>query len=271
MKSNTNNPIGSPSTAICREEHSSSPVEPRGLGEAIAQRAAARGAAGITICGRNQDRGAEVAAALEAMDCPALYVPADLARADDCRNVIDAHEKRFGQLFGLANVAASTARGTLESTTADEWDHMLAVNARAPFLLMQRAVKVMKQSGHGGSIVNISSISGHGGQPFLTAYCSSKGALDILTKNAAHSLLAARIRVNSLRIGWMATPAEHEIQLKDGNPDNWLEQADASSPFGAILRPGNVAKLVVHLFSDDSMPMTGSLIDYDFQVVGGRG
>ncbi len=243
----------------------------QGLGEAVARLTAARGAAGITICGRNKERGAQVAAALEAMDCPALYVPADLALADDCYSVIDAHEKRFGQLFGLANVAASTARGTLEGTTVAEWDHMFAVNARAPFLLMQRAVKLMKKSGQGGSVVNISSISGHGGQAFIAAYCSSKGALDILTKNAAHSLRGDRIRVNSLRIGWMATPAEHQVQLEDGNPENWLEQADASSPFGTILRPDNVAKLVVHLFSDDSMPMTGSLIDYDFQVVGGRG
>ena len=102
------------------------------------------------------------------------------------------------------------------------------------------------------------------------SYCAAKGALDTLTKNAAHSLRQHRIRVNSLRIGWMATPAEHDVQRSEGKPENWLEQADASSPFGRILRPEQVASLVAFLWSDDSSTMTGSLIDWDYNVVGGR-
>ncbi|MCG8419711.1 MAG: SDR family oxidoreductase [Proteobacteria bacterium] len=242
----------------------------QGLGEAVARFAAARGATGLTICGRNQARGIEVARELESTGCPTLYVRADLSQEADCRQVVREHDKRFGQLFGLANVAASTARGTLDNTTVEQWDQMFALNVRAPFVLMQESVRLMKKGRAGGSVVNISSISGHGGQSFLTAYCSSKGALDVLTKNAAHALRDHRIRVNSLRIGWMATPGEHAVQRADGNPPDWLDAADASSPFGRILRPEEVAKLVAFLWSDDAAMMTGSLIDYDYNVIGSR-
>lgn len=242
----------------------------QGLGAAIARFAAARGAAGLTICGRDEQRGEDVAESLDAAGCPTLFVRADLTSPDDCKAVVAAHDERFGGLHGLVNSAASTARGTLESTTVAEWDEMFAINVRAPFLLMQGAVAVMKRGGQGGSIVNISSVSGHGGQTFLTAYSTSKGALDTLTRNAAHALKQHRIRVNSLDLGWMATEGEHTIQLLEGKPENWLESADASSPFGQILRPDRVARLVTFLWSDDSLPMTGSCIDWDFMVVGAR-
>lgn len=242
----------------------------QGIGEEVARFAAAKRAAGLTICGRNSERGYEVAEDLMEQGCPTLYVEADLAVEADCRKVIAAHKERFGALFGLCNAAASTARGTLDSTSVELWDYIFALNVRAPFILMQEAVRLMKESGQGGSIVNILSVSGHGGQAFLTAYSTSKGALATLTKNAAHSLRGDRIRVNGLNLGWMATPGEHAIQLAEGKPPHWLELADASSPFGRILRPDDVAKLVAFLWSDDAAIMTGSLIDYDFLVVGGR-
>lgn len=242
----------------------------QGIGEEVARFAAAKGAAGLTICGRSSERGYEVAEDLMEKGCPTLYVEADLSVEADCRKVVAAHKERFGALFGLCNAAASTARGTLDNTSVELWDYIFALNVRAPFILMQEAVRVMKQSGQGGSIVNILSVSGHGGQAFLTAYSTSKGALATLTKNAAHALRGERIRVNGLNLGWMATPGEHAIQLAEGKPPTWLAAADASSPFGRILRPDDVAKLVAFLWSDDTAIMTGSLIDYDFLVVGGR-
>lgn len=242
----------------------------QGLGEAVARFAAASGASGITICGRNRARGDAVVGALEEAGAAALYVEADLAREQDCRAVMRAHEGRFGTLDGLVNAAASTARGTLESTSAAEWDAMFALNVRAPFLLMQEAVRLMRRARAGGSIVNVSSASAHCGQTFLVAYSTSKGALNVLTKNAAHALRTDRIRVNALNIGWMSTPNEHAVQLAGGRPDDWLEAADRAQPFGRILRPGEVAKLAGWLLSDDAALMTGSIIDYDQNVIGAR-
>jgi len=239
----------------------------QGLGEEIARVLAARGAAGIAICGRNEDRGIAVARSL---GCETLFVRSDLLSEEDCRRVIRATDERFGRIDGLANVAASTARGTLDSTTVSEWDQMMALNVRAPFLLMQEAVRVMKREERGGSIVNISSVSAYGGQSFLVPYCVSKGALDTLTKNAAHALAADRVRVNGINVGWMSTPNEHAVQLSEGKPENWLELADAAQPMGRILRPGDIAGLAAYLLSEESALMTGSNIHYDQAVLGAR-
>ena len=119
-------------------------------------------------------------------------------------------DKAFGRVDVLVNVAALTDRGTIISTTPPElFDRMFAVNVRAPFFLMQDAAKIMRREKIEGAMINILSMSAHGGQPFLAAYSSSKGALAILTKNAAFALMPDHIRVNGLNIGWMDTPGEH--------------------------------------------------------------
>jgi NAD(P)-dependent dehydrogenase (short-subunit alcohol dehydrogenase family) len=118
-------------------------------------------------------------------------------------------------------------------------------------------------------MVNILSISGRGGQPFIIAYCGSKGALEILTKNAAYSLLRDRIRVNGLNIGWMDTPGEDHTQKSYHHADSdWLNAAESRQPFGRLLKPQEVAKAIAFLASDESGMMTGSIIDFDQSVVG---
>ncbi|MCA0450534.1 MAG: SDR family oxidoreductase, partial [Proteobacteria bacterium] len=121
----------------------------------------------------------------------------------------------------------------------------------------------------GGSIVNIITRSAHGGQPFLTAYSSSKGALATLTKNVANAVRFDKIRVNGVNIGWMETPGEHAIQARDGNPPDWLTKASPNQPFGRILSVDDVSTLALYLLSDASDMMTGSVIDFDQNVMGG--
>jgi len=127
----------------------------------------------------------------------------------------------------------------------------------------------MRRTRTEGAIVNILSMSGHGGQPFLSAYSTSKGALTTLTRNTAFSLLPDRIRVNGLNIGWMDTPGEHAIQ-SDFNraPADWLAKAEAAQPFGRLLKPAEVARAASFLCSAESGLMTGSIIDFDQQVLG---
>ena len=241
----------------------------QGIGRGIAEHLAAEGASGITICGRNKTNGEAVAADITHAGCPCEYVPADLAREQDCRNVVRQAIERFGSLDGLVNAAGLTNRGTLDDTTVELWDLLLNVNARAPFILMQETVRFMKANQVRGSIVNIISNNYHGGHRFLTAYAASKGALATLTKNAAHSLSQDRIRVNGICIGWTYTPHEQEIQVQDGRPEDWLEEAEKAQPFGRLLRPYDVAYLSAYLLSDQSEMMTGALIDFDQKVVGG--
>ena len=240
----------------------------QGVGEAVARHAADCGASGIVICGRQQEKGTAIAAEIESSGCPALYVRADLASADDCLAVVEACDQRFGRVDSLVNAAADTNRGTLEDTTAEFWDHLFAVNVRAPFLLTQQSVRVMKREKIAGSIVNILSIAAYCGLECIMAYSATKGALSTFTSNVANALRSDQIRVNGINLGWTDTPAEDDVQRKMGHPENWLEIAEQASPFGRLIKPIDVARLTVYLLSDESGIVTGSLVDYSQRVIG---
>ena len=118
-------------------------------------------------------------------------------------------------------------------------------------------------------MVNILSTSSHGGQHFLAAYSSSKGALGVLTRNAAYALMRDGIRINGLNIGWMNTPGEHTIQkVAHDAPPDWLAKAGAGLPLGRLLDPAEVARATAFLLSAESMPMSGALVDFDQSVQG---
>ena len=242
----------------------------QGLGEATARLLRDRGATGLVLVGRDRERGEKVASELDGGHTKAIFVTAELGQADDCASVIEQADKAFGVVHGVVNSAALTDRGTIWNTTADLWDHMMAVNVRAPFLLMQGAARIMVREGVPGSMVTIGSMTGHGGQPHLLPYAVSKGALHTLTRNLAFSLMRDHIRVHLLNLGWMDTPHEHEIQKSyHGAPDDWLEQAAAAQPLGRLIDPVEVAKVLCFLLSDESGMMTGGAIDFDQSIHGG--
>jgi NAD(P)-dependent dehydrogenase (short-subunit alcohol dehydrogenase family) len=241
----------------------------QGVGLATARLLAERGAASVTICGRSEERGREAVAMLESTGARALFVRADLSRQEDCFAVIDHADEAFGRIDSLINCCGSTKRGTLESTTLELWDYLFAVNVRAPFFLIQRAVPVIRRGGLGGTIANIGSIAAHGGQPYITGYCAAKAALLILTKNLANSLRWDRIRVNALNIGWTATATEHDVQTTiHGLGEDWVERVSLNQPFRRLLSPEDVAKALAFLTSDESALMTGSIVDFDQTVIG---
>lgn len=241
----------------------------QGLGEATVRLFAERGAAGIIVSGRNAERGDAVAADLRAGGCDAHFVQAELADADACRTIVAAADERFGSLHVLVNCGALTVRGNIWNTTPDLFDEMMAVNARAPMLLMQDACKLMRREGNAGSIVNISSVASYGSVHVLLPYTASKSALNVMTKNVAYTVMRHRIRVNSLAIGWMDTPSEHVIQRTfHGGGDDWLEKVESAQPFGRLLQTEEVARAIAFLASDESGMMTGSVIDFDQSVRG---
>ena len=241
----------------------------QGLGEATARLLAERGAAGIVITGRDAERGNAVVKAISSAKCRGVFVPADLAKVEDCRRIIAAADKEFGSLHVLVNVAALTERGSVWDTSPELFDRMVNINMRAPFFLMQDAVKLMQRQKVAGSIVNISSVSSYGSVPMLTVYAASKAGLNILTKNIAYSVMRHRIRVNALNLGWMDTPGEDTIQQRyhGGDPD-WLKKAEAKQPFGRLLKPAEVARAIAFLASEESGMMTGAIVDFDQSVAG---
>lgn len=242
----------------------------QGLGAAIARQFAAAGVAGIVTCGRNVEKGRAVADEVRSNSgVPVEFVVADLANLEDCRNVVATADRAFGKVHVLVNAAGLTDRGNLLNTSPELFDRMFAVNVRAPFFLMQDAVKVMIRENIEGSIVNIGSTSERAGQPFLAPYSASKGALATLTRNSGFALMRNRIRVNQLDIGWMASDGEDRVQREYHNADpDWLEKAAATMPFGRLLAPEEVARAVAFLASDDSGMMTGAVIQFDQSVWG---
>ncbi len=242
----------------------------QGIGEAVARRLAEEGAAGIVVCGRNHDRGNAVAEALTAIGTESVFVPVELGDADSCKALVAAADQRFGRIDVLVNAAGLTLRGSIVDTSVELWDTLMDVNVRAPFLLMQGAIDIMRREGNGGSIVSVGSVSAHGSVPFLTAYAASKGALITLTKNVAYSVAWDKIRVNCVNPGWMDTPGEDDIQRRfhtDGQ--DWLEDAEAQQPFGQLIKPDEIAAIVAFVASGEAGVMTGSSIDYDQSVTGG--
>lgn len=244
----------------------------QGLGAAVARLFADAGATGIVIVGRGQEKGQKVAQGIkDKTGVPVFMIVADLASMDDVRTVIPEADSRFGRVDVLVNSAASTDRGNLLNTTPELFDRMFAVNVRAPFFLMQDAVKVMEREKIEGRIVNIGSVSGRTGQPFLAPYSATKGALASLTRNSGFALMHNRIHVNQLDVGWMASDHERELQLEETGDPGWEEKARAALPFNRLLEPEEVARAVLWMASDDSGMMTGSVIHFDQSVWGGYG
>lgn len=240
----------------------------QGLGAAVARRLAAAGAQGIVVTGRDAGRGESVAQGItQAHGVAAHFLKADLALVEDCRSVIAETDRLFGRLDVLVNAGASTARGTILDTTPEAFDAMFATNVRGPYFLMQEALRLMIAKDIQGAICNIGSISALAGQPFINAYCASKGALTTLTANTAFSVLANRIRVNQLNVGWMASDHERQIQTEAAGPD-WEAKAAAALPFGRLVDPEEAARAVNFLVSDDAGLMTGAIVNFDQSVWG---
>ncbi len=243
----------------------------QGLGAGIA-RAAAREGATLVVAGRNAGHGEQVADELVAAGAEASYVRADISDVTQAIAAVKTTVKRHGRIDSLVNSAGLTTRGTLLDTTQELFDRHVAVNLRAPFFLMQAAVTDMKERGAGGTILNVISIDSHGGQSFLAPYVAAKAGLAGLTRNAAHAHRWDRIRINGLNIGWSATDGEDLTQRQShGVESDWQEQAASALPMGKLGQVDEIADFVTFLISERSGVVTGSVIDWDQNVIGGLG
>ena len=241
----------------------------QGVGAETAKLFAARGANSITICGRQEEKGNKVKKEIEDLGSKCIYIKADLANVEDCRNIVKSADKEFGTIHTLINAAGYTQRGTILSATLENYENNFNVNARAPFILMQETIKIMIRDKVKGTIASVLSIAMYSGMPFIVAYSGSKAALAIMTRNIANSVSGHQIRVNALNIGWTDTPAEHEIQTNVHNKDNdWLQNTEKNVPFKRLTKPIDVAKGLAFMCSEESGLMTGSIIDFDQTVHG---
>ncbi|MGW2524933.1 SDR family oxidoreductase [Streptomyces sp. NPDC001617] len=241
----------------------------QGVGAAIA-RAAVREGAVVAVTGRRPEPGEALVGELSAAGGKAMFIRADLSDAEQARHAVGDAVAAYGRVDCLVNSAGLTSRGSLLDTTPELFDQHIAINLKAPFFAMQAAVADMVARKAPGTIVNIITTSAHGGQPFLAPYVASKAGLIGLTRNAAHAHRWDRIRINGLNIGWTATEGEDATQktFHDAG-DDWREEAAAKLPMGKLGQPDEIADFVVFLLSDRSGVVTGSVIDWDQNVLGG--
>jgi len=233
-----------------------------GIGRGIAEHFARLGS-NIVVHGRDRSDGLETVRRVEASGREADYFDGDLTSEEVCRALIRFAVDRFGGIDVLVNNAADTGRGDLEHIAVARWDAIMAVNLRAPFILLHESIALMRARG-GGSVVNIGSVLAYVGEPKLGAYSVSKGGLMTLTKNAASLLNRDRIRVNHINVGWTLTEGERRVKREDeGKGDEWIEQAIATRPFGRMLDPRDIAYAAAYFASDEAECVTGSVLDLE--------
>jgi len=223
----------------------------RGIGAEIVRRLAAEGAdVGFTY-NTGKDEARAVAGQVRALGRRALTIHADLAEPDAAAAVVEAVVGEFGRLDFLVNNAGVVHWGPLARTSAEDFDHLVAVDARAPFLLMRAAAD---QLGDGGRVVNVSSGVTSAALAGSALYSGAKAFLDQVTKVAAVEFAPRRITVNAVAPGTTATgrlarvPAERRAEM------------GASFALGRIEEPADTAGLVAFLLSEDAGFLTGQVV-----------
>ncbi|WP_406486974.1 SDR family NAD(P)-dependent oxidoreductase [Streptomyces phaeochromogenes] len=226
-----------------------------GIGEAVVRRLAAEGAA-VVVTDVDADRCAKLA---EEVGGGAVGLALDVTDESAWEAVVTRATAELGGLSVLVNNAGIAAMGTVETETQETWDRVIGVTQTGVWLGMKHGGPAIERSG-GGSIVNVASIFGTvGGFGAQFSYHAAKGAVRLMTKNAALHWAKSGVRVNSLHPGFIETPRSRELWRDTPRLAAMLD----GTPLGRLGTPEEVAATVAFLASDDASFMTGSELYVD--------
>lgn len=230
----------------------------RNIGKAIAKLFASEGAK-IAVVEMHEGRGQAVVDEINKAGHEAMLALCDVSRASDVQEMIKKVVARFGAIDILVNNAALTDHANLFDSTEEEFDKVIAVSLKGPYLVAKYAGAQMARQGRGGKIVNFGSTSGMLGRTDGIAYAAAKGGVINLTRAMAVQLSPYKIRVNCV------------VPNRSGSPVGYDDDVTGSRTFqnlaGRLGTAEDQAKAALFLVSDDSDFIYGHPLVVDGGVV----
>lgn len=234
-----------------------------GIGEAAAKAISSLGG-NVMITGRNTDKLAALKNTLQENPGKTEFLSGDISDAGFREKLIEQTLKSFNRLDILVNSAGIINMDSIETCTLEKYNHMMDVNLRSVFHLIQLSIPHLEKTR--GNIVNVSSVAGTRSFPGIFSYCVSKAGLDQLTRCAALDLAPKGIRVNAVNPGVVVTKLHLNSGMKDPDYARFLEHSKTTHPIGRVGQPEEIADLIVFLASDKAGWITGATHSID----GGR-
>jgi len=228
-----------------------------GIGRAVARMLADEGArVAVTDV---DDAGTETADLITDAGGDAIFLEHDVTSEADWTRVVEAVTDTFGVPDVLVNNAGIYHIEPVAETSVEDWKALMDVNVTGVFLGLKHCTPPMAEQGR-GSVINLSSVAGLVGVPNHTCYGASKGAVRIMTKDAAMELAETGVRVNSVHPAYIDTQmADYGAEAQNATK----EELDAMHPIGHMGEPEDVAYGVLYLASEESKFMTGSELVID--------
>jgi NAD(P)-dependent dehydrogenase (short-subunit alcohol dehydrogenase family) len=232
-----------------------------GIGRAIAL-AFAREGAKVAVAGRRLEKLHETIAELKKHGGELLALQCDVANAGDAERAVAETAEAFGSLNVLVNSAGALTATTVEGISEQEWDRLMAVNLKGPFLMSRAVLAEFRRAG-GGVIVNIGSVLGLIAMKDRAAYCASKGGLTLLTKAMALDHAHEKVRVNCICPSIVETELVAGLFAASEAGAAAKKARIAGIPLGRMGHPEDVAEMAVFLASDESSWVTGAALPLD--------
>lgn len=237
-----------------------------GMGRAIALAFAGEGAV-VAAHARSMDAASSVVDEIQQAGGTALAVAADLTDSDAVADCCEQAVAALGGIDIVVNNAGAVSKGSLTETNNEDWDRLMQVNLKTPFLVSKYLVPEMRKNSAGGRLIFNSSVGAKLADPTGSAYNASKAGLLGFVRCLAAEVGADRITVNAICPGWVDTPMavdlhrEMHASSSDSGFDEFYDASIRSNMLNARLAPENIADFAVFLASDKGKYITAQAIN----------